>query len=182
MRYICPECGGEIPEDSEFCHHCGRKRDNTIRLDESGHFVEPEKNKCATCGAEMSQNDAFCPNCGQPISRTQATAFRPKMVKYGWIGIALALSFGLLGILPSPAIGPLPGLFSIFGLGHFYFKKWSRGLWYLFWTALLFMIKYLDSEMSIWYQLLYIVFFMFVYFMQAMEVITLAFTPPKTAE
>ena len=176
MRYICPECGGEIPEDLDFCHFCGRKKDDTIRLDQAGRFIPPDKNKCASCGAEMQQNDLYCPNCGEQISKAQLAAFRPKMAKYAWIGIALAFIPGALGLVP--------GLFSIFGLGHLYFRKWSRAAMFFILTALLFLLKtnYGGAEASFWTDLILVIITLFIYLIQAMEAIVLAFMPSKTAE
>ncbi|AIZ56356.1 double zinc ribbon [Candidatus Methanoplasma termitum] len=182
MNYICPECGSDIPEESEFCYRCGRKRDNTIRVDPAGHFVEPEKNKCTACGAEMSPNDLICQKCGEPRSRIQMATFRPKMVKNGWIGIALAVIGGILVFLPIGPIGPLSGMFSIFGLGHFYFKKWKRGAWFLLITALMFFIMYTEPEMTTLMHFLFFTASVFFFLMQTMEVVMLAFTPPKTTE
>jgi len=177
MKYICPECGSEIPEDAEFCYICGRKKDNTIRLDQSGHFIQPEENKCASCGAEMLPDDLFCPNCGEPISKTQLAAFRPKMVKYGWVGLALALIAGALGFVPG-AIGFLPTLPSIFGLGHLYFKKWARGVIFLLFSAFFYYLR-ITTEMNIWISIFFQVIAIFIYLLQAMEVFVLAFMPPK---
>ena len=182
MIYICPECGSEIPEEYDFCYHCGRKKDNTIRTDRSGHFIEPEKNKCSTCGAEMSPNDPICPKCSEPRSRTQMTAFRPKLVKNGWIGIMLAVIGGILVFLPFGPIGPLSGMFSIYGLGHFYFKKWKRGIWFLLITAMMFFVRFTGSEMTLLMHFLFITASIFFFLMQMMEVIMMAFTPPKTTE
>jgi predicted RNA-binding Zn-ribbon protein involved in translation (DUF1610 family) len=170
--YICPECGSEIPADSDFCHYCGRKRDNTIRLDEKGNVIQTAENRCSSCGSEMSQGDIFCPNCGEPVSRTQMKAFRPKMIKYGWIGLALALIPGALGFLP--------GLFSIYGLGHFYFKKWTRGAVYIILSLAIFYSNYHGMDTTIWTRLIFVTISVFIYIMQAMEVLVLAYLPPKT--
>lgn len=172
MRYICPECGNEIPEDSGFCYSCGRKKDNTIRLDQSGRFIPPEENKCTSCGGEMAQGDLFCPACGEPRSKTQMAAFRPKMIKYGWIGIVLALIPGTLGFVTL-----LP---CIFGLGHFYFKKWTKGATFMLLSAGLFYIT-IQLEMSFWENFLFQIVVIFFFLLQAMEVFVLAFMPPKTS-
>ncbi|MDR3075343.1 MAG: zinc ribbon domain-containing protein [Candidatus Methanoplasma sp.] len=174
MRYICPECGSEIPESSEFCYTCGRKRDNTIRLDESGRFVSPDKNMCASCNSELSPNDLFCQQCGEPISRMQMTMFRPKLVKYGWIGI-------LLAIIPG-AMGFVPGFFGIYGLGHFYFRRWARGATFIALSALMYYIRFGGFELSLWSNILLGIASTFFFFLQLMEVTVLAFMPHKTGE
>jgi ribosomal protein L40E len=174
MRYICPECGSEIPDESEFCHHCGRKRDNTIVLDQAGHFIEPDKNKCAACGADLAPGDLFCMKCGNQMSRTLMTVFRPKMVKNGWIGIVLAIAGGALGLVP--------GLFCIFGLGHFFFKKWTRGAYYIFLSVVMFLFRYFETGSSLLTGVLFIVLSLFVFVLQLFEVIMHAYTPPKTSK
>jgi len=166
MKYICPECGSDIPEDSEFCHHCGRKKDDTIRLDQSGHFVQPEV-KCTSCGIGMPQN---------------VPKFRPQMVKYGWIGLVLAAVGGALALVPFGPIGPLAGLFSIYGLGHLYFKKWKRAAWFFFISAFMFVMRYINPEMSLFSQLVFVIFTIFFFILQFMEVWVLAYMPPKTEE
>jgi len=178
MRYICPECGGEIPEDLDFCQFCGRKKDNTIRLDQSGRFVPPDKNQCASCGTEMQPGDLFCPSCGKPISKTQMAAFRPKLAKHAWIGIALAFIPGALGLVP------IPGLFSIFGLGHLFFRKWPRAIMFFILSALVFLLhhNYGGGEASFLTELLIVIITVFFYLIQAMEALVLAFMPSKTAE
>jgi len=177
MRYICPECGDEIPEDRFFCYSCGRKRDNTITLDDKGNFIHSEKNKCASCGAEMQPGDLFCRNCSVPLSRTQTVAFRPKMVKHGWIGLLLAVIPGALGLMPD-----LFGItfYSIFGLGHLYFKKWKRAGLYFLTTAMFAYIKYTGFGDSFLTTLIFVITTGFIFFLQAMEVFVLAYMPSKT--
>jgi len=185
MRYICPECGSEIPEDLEFCYSCGRKKDNTIRLDQGGHFVQPEENKCASCGAEMLSNDLFCPNCGERRSKTQLSAFRPKMTKYGWIGLSLALIPGALGFIPI-SIGVIPALPGIFGLGHLFFKKWPRGALFLLFSIFFYYIRItsdmVSTETNVWMAIFFQLGIIFIYLLQTMETFVLAYTPPKTPE
>ncbi|MDR1690211.1 MAG: zinc ribbon domain-containing protein [Candidatus Methanoplasma sp.] len=173
MIYICPECGNEIPEDVDFCYSCGRKRDNTIRLDDSGRFIPPETDKCSSCGKDMSSGDLFCQNCGEPLSRTQIAVFQPKMVKYGWIGIALAFIPGAIGFM----LGL--GTIGIYGLGHLYFKKWGRGAMYLLLSAAMFYFRQqIDADVW-WSNLIFMIITIFIYIMQGMEAFVLAFIPPK---
>ncbi|MCL1811450.1 MAG: zinc ribbon domain-containing protein [Methanomassiliicoccaceae archaeon] len=174
MRYICPECGADIPEEQDFCYSCGRKKDNTIRLDESGRFVPPETDKCASCGAEMKKDDLFCPDCGERRALAQMAVFRPQLIKYGWIGVLLAFIPGALGFLP--------GLFSIFGLGHLYFRKWTRGGMFLLLSVFMIYIKFSNMEMNLTMSIIFSITSVFIYLLQAMEVLVLAFMPPKTAE
>jgi hypothetical protein len=180
MRYICPECGNEIPEDQVFCYSCGRKRDNTIRLDEKGNFVQSEEDRCASCDGEMQPDDPFCRSCSQPISRTQLAAFKPKMTKNGWIGLSLALIPGALGFVPIEIFGIW--MFGIYGLGHFYFKKWKRGVMFLMITGMLFYLKNISPNSSLIMTLMVMMMVVFIFVLQAAEVFVLAHMPAKTKE
>ncbi|MCL2318138.1 MAG: zinc ribbon domain-containing protein [Methanomassiliicoccaceae archaeon] len=183
MKYICPECGSDIPEESDFCYHCGRKRDNTIRLDQSGHFIPPVTERCRSCGAEIPVDAWTCPKCNEPRTRKQLSEFKPKMVKNGWIGIVLAAIGGILVFIPVGPIGPLPGLFSIFGLGHIYFKKWKRAGWFLILSVFMLFIRvYQTGVDSFFSHVLFILITGFIFMMQIMEVFVLSYMPPKTAE
>lgn len=151
----------------EFCASCGRKRDDTIRLDDAGKFVPEDDGHCTTCGKDIAPNDLFCQHCGAPITKVQMATFRPKMVKYGWIGIALAL---------------IPGFFNIYGLGHLYFKRWTRAAMFLLMSAFMLYVKYGGVELTVWTNLIFGIVSIAIYLMQAMEVLVLAFMPPKTTE
>ena len=135
----------------------------------------------------MGSADLFCPNCGERRSQTQLATFRPKMVGYGWVGLVLAIVPGILGFIPDfgiiSSLFGIPALPSIFGLGHLYFKKWSRGAMFLGISVLLFAARfYADLNMdtdpigAVLFQFTMIFMFM----LQAMEVFVQAYTPPKT--
>jgi hypothetical protein len=136
--------------------------------------VPPDKDRCASCNAELSSDDLVCRHCGEPISRTQTITFMPKMTKYGWVGILLALIPGVMGFLP--------GFFSIYGLGHIYFRKWSRGILFLMLSALMYYIEFGGLELNFWTNLLFGIVSTFIFLLQLMEAAVLAFMPRKTAE
>lgn len=48
----CPNCHADLPEQAEFCPHCGKK------------FVS----YCTFCGASMEPGEAVCEECGMPAS------------------------------------------------------------------------------------------------------------------
>lgn len=167
MIHICPECGNEIPEDSEFCYICGRKKDNTLRIDDSGKVVPPGEDVCQACGNELMPDDLFCKHCKQPTQRMRGLTFKPKMRKYGWIGILLAA---------------IPGLFGVFGLGHIYFRRWGRAALFLIITPLAMHMLYTGLPDPLFMKITYILMFGFIYVLQAAETFVLAHIPPKTAE
>ena len=178
MKYICLDCGNEIPEDSDFCYVCGKKKTSATVMNESVRFhppmSSPTANKCASCGADLMQEDAFCPNCGVRASRPQMISLNFKLVKYGWIGILLAIIPGVIGFYP--------GLFPVFGLGHFYFKKWKRGVIFLLLSAMIAFAKLGYLQGSMLTDIIILVASVFIFLQQSMEVVVLAFMPPKPSE
>ncbi|UAL07039.1 MAG: zinc-ribbon domain-containing protein [Candidatus Methanogranum gryphiswaldense] len=161
MKTICPECGNEIPENSEFCHHCGRSSKSAIKLDDKGNVVQGN-NICKTCGCDINPGDLFCQHCGATITKDQMTStFRPKLNKSGIVGIILALG---------------PGFFNIFGLGHLWFRSYKRAAIYLVISVPLFYLTYYGNLTSYYSTILFLAS-IFIYFIQAMEALTLAFMP-----
>lgn len=53
---ICPNCGSENPDDSNFCMECGMKLD-----------ISNDVNFCIHCGTEIVPGARFCMNCGKLI-------------------------------------------------------------------------------------------------------------------
>ncbi len=128
MIYICSQCGSQIPDDSDFCYTCGCMKSKALKMDDNGLVSE---GVCHSCGAEVSPGDAFCGSCGAALVQLPP---RVKVKKYGQVALLLAV---------------LPGMFFIFGLGHFVLKSWSRGLMFLAMSAILWYISppgYLPSE------------------------------------
>lgn len=119
MMYICSECGSQIPEDSDFCYHCGALRTKALQMDDSGHM---EMGKCYSCGEPVKGEEYFCSKCGAPLVK----ATQPHLVKYGMLAIFMAA---------------IPGFFNIFGLGHLVLKQWSRGIMFMVMGALLWWIE-----------------------------------------
>ena len=121
MKYICPECGSEIPEEDEFCTRCGCLKSKSIVTDDSGNV---DTTHCPNCGEPIVGNENFCGACGAPLIRN-AVPVRMKTAKYAWLAFLLAL---------------VPGFFNIFGLGHLVLKKWSRGFMFLAISVILYFV------------------------------------------
>lgn len=51
---ICHKCGGENPDNFNFCQHCGKRLDG--------------KKRCPACGAEVDESAAFCGFCGKDFA------------------------------------------------------------------------------------------------------------------
>lgn len=160
MRSICPECGSEIPSDSEFCHHCGRIDTNRMRIADDGSLQQGD-GVCGRCGAALGPDDLFCRDCGAIATVGCAVPFRPKLTRHGIVGIVLAL---------------IPGLFGIFGLGHLWFGRYGRAAMFLLVSIPLFYLSFIDKAADFSGTLVFLAR-MFLYFIQTMEVMTLALIP-----
>ncbi len=55
----CSSCGNVLPENSNFCNHCGAKIEHSII--------------CRNCGHESPVDSLFCSNCGVSHAETPAT-------------------------------------------------------------------------------------------------------------
>jgi len=55
-KFICSECGAEVPADAKVCPQCGEPFEE-----------EEEKVKmiCSSCGAEVDEDAESCWNCGK---------------------------------------------------------------------------------------------------------------------
>ena len=111
MKYICHDCGYEIPEDMEFCPHCGCMRDKSTPVDDQTGMP---LGVCPSCGAKTNPGDSFCGSCGAALPEVRVMV--PKMRKNGTLAIILGL---------------FPGFFNIFGLGHLVMREWSKGAMFL---------------------------------------------------
>jgi ribosomal protein L40E len=133
--YICSECGKEIPQESDFCYHCGSLRSKAYTLEyKAGQ--PPEERACPECGIENEPDIKFCRHCGVEMDAVKAqNVVRPRpagpfagngygyanqqvpvLQKGGGAAMLLSIIFGFLGI---------------YGIGHLIMKRWSRGLMFL---------------------------------------------------
>lgn len=47
---ICPKCGFENVENSNYCINCGSRLDGKVRCPKCGEFLESDSEKCPSCG------------------------------------------------------------------------------------------------------------------------------------
>lgn len=52
----CLNCGKTIPDESEFCLHCGKVIKKNI--------ITP---RCNSCGKDIPEDSEFCPFCGEKV-------------------------------------------------------------------------------------------------------------------
>jgi ribosomal protein L40E len=53
-KFVCSECGAEVPADADKCPGCGEKFDD-------------EDLKCPQCSAKLLKTDTKCWNCGRKL-------------------------------------------------------------------------------------------------------------------
>ena len=72
---ICPQCGSEVPESSNFCNACGYQMDSVqAQAPEQQVATGGAARICPNCGSEVPAGASFCESCG---SRMDAGAQQP---------------------------------------------------------------------------------------------------------
>ncbi|MDR3205943.1 MAG: zinc ribbon domain-containing protein [Candidatus Methanoplasma sp.] len=161
MRCVCSECGREIPDESDFCYVCGSLRTKAVEIHDAQEIMGA-LNLCHVCGGDMRPEDPVCKKCGEP--RVKRVVISVGLDRYGTVAILLALIPGALALLP--------GLISVFGLGHLMYKRWTRAAMFLTMSALLGMSKMYADEGGM--QVIIILATAVTFFVQLMEVTALA--------
>lgn len=172
IRYICSECGNEIPYDSDFCYTCGNLKSKAFKIDDGGN-IQGEEVPCPNCGKPILEEAKFCKHCGietdMPVRTTQGTSHStppnmpynmsyrtPVLQKNGTIAIVLSFIFAFIGI---------------YGIGHFILKKWSRGFMFLAMSAVNW---YIYASVGAMVPTIMIIS-LFIFFKQSMEITNLAY-------
>lgn len=110
MPYICSQCGSVMEDQDEFCHRCGAAKVHAYYLNVGDETV------CFNCGTKLPADSIFCSDCGSLLKQ----AIPVSKDRYGIVQTVTAMMFAFI-----------PGIFDIFGLGHFILGKWTRGLAFL---------------------------------------------------
>ncbi len=65
-KFVCSECGGEVPSSADKCPQCGEKFDDAGK-DETPKAPEKGKDEfvCTDCGAKVDEDAKKCWNCGK---------------------------------------------------------------------------------------------------------------------
>jgi len=161
-RYICSECGSEIPYVSDFCYQCGSLKSDAFKID--GGNMDLGEVPCPNCGKPIDEGVKFCRHCG---IETESVPIQKVMGRsYGFIPITLkkngALAMGLAFLF---------GFLGIYGLGHLALKKWSRGVMFLAMSAVNWYIYIVTGDFITMVMLISL----FIFFRQSMEVTALAY-------
>jgi DNA-directed RNA polymerase subunit RPC12/RpoP len=68
-KFVCSECGSEVPATADKCPQCGEKfeEDSQSTLPTSTTSTEPKSNEyiCSDCGKTVKETDTQCWNCGK---------------------------------------------------------------------------------------------------------------------
>lgn len=164
IRYICSECGNEIPDSSEFCYRCGSLKSKAFKIDD-GNNMESGEVPCPNCGKPIEEGAKYCRHCGietdtVPV-RNNITVNQPIFMpmvlkKNGNLAMGLAFLFGFLGI---------------YGLGHMVLRKWSRGIMFLAMSAVNWHIYIVTGE----FVTIVMLISLLIFFKQSTEVTALAY-------
>ncbi len=161
-RYICSECGSEIPYVSDFCYQCGSLKSDAFKID--GGNKDLGEVPCPNCGKPIDEGVKFCRHCGietesVPVQKVMGRSYGlipMTLKKNGALAMGLAFLFGFLGI---------------YGLGHLALKKWSRGVMFLAMSAVNWYIYIVTGDFITMVMLISL----FIFFRQSMEVTALAY-------
>lgn len=154
MTRVCQECGRDVPEDMDFCPHCGSDRPFINRGDNGA--VETT---CPSCGAPFLPGDRFCGTCGAALPNVSSVAFMPQMRRNGMAAVIVSL---------------IAGMFNVFGLGHIILRSYSRGAMFLLISLV---IWYLNGWSIMSSSMLFLLLEIMVFFYQTMDVVRIAYSP-----
>jgi hypothetical protein len=87
----CPDCGFEIPEDSNHCLNCGKVMEHEITIDDKFAEDMKEKKICPSCGLKELETiyvvsrgyKEVCAICGKTRISRRAIIF--SLIVLGWI-------------------------------------------------------------------------------------------------
>ncbi len=66
-KFVCSECGSEVPANADKCPQCGEKFEEDERSAAAAASAEPKSNEfiCSDCGKTVKETDTQCWNCGK---------------------------------------------------------------------------------------------------------------------
>jgi ribosomal protein L40E len=64
-KFVCSECGSEVPANADKCPQCGERFDDDKALPEPA--AKSEEKKCPKCNAVIFDTDKKCWNCGREL-------------------------------------------------------------------------------------------------------------------
>ena len=66
-KFVCSECGSDVPSNADKCPQCGEKFEEDERSNAAVSEVKPKSNEfiCSDCGKTVKESDTQCWNCGK---------------------------------------------------------------------------------------------------------------------
>lgn len=123
---ICPKCGYNMAEDSDFCMNCGsrvERANNNSTYSDRNIFgkvtIDDNVCFCSKCGAAMPEDSLFCPKCGDKQSR------QSRWKNYLIVGLAVAVAIVIIIIIliGRPVQSPVAGISqSVYDQGQDYIE------------------------------------------------------------
>jgi len=138
----CPQCGESLADDLGFCPYCGQSVTGARKKEEAGAELNgaikretESKRDCPSCWKSNPQGAVFCGYCGLPMDAANQCPGCRSTINPGemfcthcgrMVRAPLPPKFSNL---PTGAmlLALIPGLFSIWGIGHFFAGSLTRG-------------------------------------------------------
>lgn len=137
----CPQCGKETSEDRAYCSWCGSSlpRPEKMLTETPGTAAATNgasgRPKCYSCGRQGASGDRFCSNCGNRIDENAPCpgcgAKVPRSSRFCQ-GCGREINPGMARKksdrpIAALLLGLVPGLMSIWGIGHFFSGQANAG-------------------------------------------------------
>jgi len=131
-----------MEDNDEFCYKCGATKVHAYYLNTGEEII------CSSCGTKLPTDSIFCSSCGSPLK--QAVPMNKNRYSATQTITAMMLAF-------------IPGMFDVFGLGHFVLGKWVRGLAFLSCSAAIYYVdKYCVLNKTMEYVLVFVCMGLFI--------------------
>lgn len=135
----CPRCGKENRASRTVCLGCGHQLKGSEAPEKSPQPYAVGAARCDNCGSYVKEGARFCTECGQPADgNVECPECRSR------VGAADRYCAGCGRVLrpakvPKPSskpvaalvLGLVPGLLSLWGIGHIFAGRINRGLAFL---------------------------------------------------
>ena len=174
MTRYCSQCGSEIEDGADFCYNCGAMASTAYDMDDRGNLrpASTEATRvCPSCGYSNPFNQERCTGCGAAMPPVNQIRVPKSLDARDAVAILL---------------GMIPGCFGVCGLGHLFYRHYSRGLMFLCISLVILYVEVslgytsASSKMMMFRILSFIVFFK-----SAMDLLSIAYyprNPPKGGE
>ncbi|MBI0584601.1 MAG: hypothetical protein ISF22_10305 [Methanomassiliicoccus sp.] len=147
----CPRCGNEARASRTTCPHCGEQLQDAMlatRERDGARRSQDRTARCGYCGCLSPEGAAFCTGCGQILDGTgRCPSCGGSIAAFDrhCAGCGLTLRHGTKSKVSSRPLAALilaivPGMFSLWGIGHLFAGKLKKGLLFLFMGLLMMLV------------------------------------------